>query len=116
MKNDKDIPTTKWNRYLKKYNKEFVLHTDDVGCWQIKLRKKIGFIQPYSIVNKELVAILNFKSNTGKSYWLKNLSNVEKIDLEITQDGESELCIKFKEKDIYALETLFLYYRRQRKQ
>ena len=104
---DRDLPKSVWDRYLKKYNDKYLLNRDELGIWQIRLKQNLGFIQPYSIVKKQLVAILNFNSQQHKTFFKKKLKgNIESM-VKTTQEGIDELCLMFDEKNIKQLETLF---------
>lgn len=103
---DRDIKSGQWARYLKKYKDKYLLNRDELGIWQIRLKQNLGYIQPYSIEKKQLVAILNFKSQQHKTFFKKRLIGNEGSVVKIMQEGIDELCLVFDEKNIKLLETL----------
>jgi len=104
---DYDISDSIWNRYLKEYSDKYLLERDEIGIWGIRLKQNLGCIQLYSIINNQLVAILNFRSQQHKTFFKRKLIGNAEIELKITQEGEDELCLMFYEKDIKKLESLF---------
>jgi len=104
---DRDIPLRTWQCYIKKYKDRYLLNCDEIGIWQIRLKQNLGFIQPYSIVKKQLVAVMTFRSRNQKTFFIKKMKRTTDFSLKITQDGEQELCIVFNEKNIKQLENLF---------
>ena len=110
---DRDISQRTWNGYLKKYEKDFVLFTDEIGITSIKLKKSLGFVQPFSLVNKQLHAILSFRSSRHKSGFLNNPIRKALIAPRITQESSQGVCIRFDEKDINLYSKLLLFYKRK---
>jgi len=109
---DKDIPLILWNKYFKKhYGKKYRVFRDEIGIWSIKCR--YGFVQPYSIVKKELVAILSYKSQRGIKILLKNIQNIKALDFRISQRGDFEVSIVFSEKDIKQFAELLGFKRKR---
>jgi hypothetical protein len=103
---DRDIPISKWNSYLKKYADKYLLNCGDLGNWEIRLKENLGFIELYSLVKRQLVAILTFRSGKHKTFFKKRLvGNIENM-VKITQEGEYELCLMFDEDNIKQLEFL----------
>ncbi len=116
MKNivlDRDISQRKWNSYLKKYQESYVIDSRN-GISVIRLKKKLGWIEPYSITKKQLVAVLTFNSGQHKTFFKRKLVGFKGFELQITQEGDYELCIRFNENDMKALEPLFSYYPRKK--
>jgi hypothetical protein len=113
MSDDRDISTSDWNRYIKKqYGKKYRIFRDEIGIWSIKCR--YGFIQPYSIVEKKLVAVLTYKSGRGITALKKNLRLETAPASRIVQDGDYEVSIAFAEKDaFYFAELLHFGTKRQ---
>jgi hypothetical protein len=109
MKNvlDRDIQLSVWNQYLKKYDDHYLLRRDEIGICSIHLKQKLGFIHPYSIVHKQLVAVLTFRSKNHMTFFKKRLVTYKDLGLRIMQEGDFELCILFFEKDIKLVENLF---------
>ena len=89
---DRDITESVWNRYLKKYNNKYMLERDEIGIWGIRLKQNLGFIQPYSLVDKQLVAVMTFRSSQHKTFFKKKLVGNVGFLVEITQEGVDELC------------------------
>jgi len=105
---DKNIFLQKWQLYLKKqYGKKYRVFRDELGIWSIKC--KYGFIQPYSIIKKELVAILTYKSLRGINILLQNLHLKTAPESRISQLGDFEVCIVFNEKDIKQFAELLSF-------
>ena len=103
MKTDRDIPLREWQTYLKKYSDKYLLGRNEDGIWHIRLKQNLGFIQPHSVVNKQLVAIMHFKSKNAKTFFLKRAKD---FDVKINQEGDLDLCLVFDEKNIKNLEKL----------
>lgn len=103
---DRDILESVWNRYLQKYKDKYLLERDEIGIWSIRLKQKLGFIQPYSIVKQQLVAVMSFRSSQHKTFFKKKLVGNMGLLVKITQEGIDELCLMFDEKNIKQLETL----------
>jgi len=102
---DCNIKKNEWKKYLKRYKKCYRCFHGEIGIWSIKC--KYGFIQPYSIIEKKLVAILTYKSQRGINYLLKRLQIEKAPAFEIVQRGDFEVSICFYEKDIeYFVELL----------
>jgi len=112
LKLDREIPQSIWNNYLKKYKDKYLLSCDEIGIWSIRLKKKLGFIQPYSIINKQLVAVLTFNSSKHKSFFKNRLMRNKENDVEITQEGIYELCVVFNEKNIEQYENLLFLFKK----
>ncbi|MEF8848858.1 MAG: hypothetical protein V5A68_06965 [Candidatus Thermoplasmatota archaeon] len=110
---DRDIPQSDWYQYIKKqYGKKYRIFRDELGIWSIKC--KYGFLQPYSIVKKELVAVLTYKTLRGVNILLKKLQRKTAPDFRISQLGDFEVSIVFNEKDVkYFAELLKFNYKRQ---
>jgi len=106
FKHDRDIPESIWNRYLKKYKDKYLLERDEIGIWGIRLKQKLGFIQPFSLIDKQLVAVMTFRSQQHKTFFKKKLVGNVGFLVKITQEGIDELCLMFDEKNIKQLETL----------
>ena len=103
---ERDIPLRRWNCYLKKYDDRYLINCSELGNWQIRLKQNLGYIELYSLVKKQLVAVLSFRSGKHKTFFKKRLvGNIEKL-VKITQEGEFELCLMFDEKNIKQLEFL----------
>ncbi len=105
-KYDRDIPDSIWNRYLKKYKDKYLLERDEIGIWSIRLKEKLGFIQPYSLLKKQLVAVMSFRSQQHKTYFKKKLVGNIGNQVKITQEGIDELCLMFDEENMKQLESL----------
>ncbi len=103
-KHDMDIPLNSWQSYLKKYKDKYLLEHNELGIWQIRLKRNLGFIQPYSIINKKLVAVLDFKTPNALTFFLKRAQG---FDVKTSQRGDLDLCIVFDEKNIKSVENLF---------
>ena len=88
---DRDLSDRRWNLYLKKYHKKYRCFIDEIGIWSIKCR--YGFIQPYSVVQKKLVAVLTYKSSRGINILLNHLQSDSAPDFIITQHGDFEINI-----------------------
>jgi len=110
---DRDIPESIWQQYIKKrYGKKYRIFRDEIGIWSIKC--KYGFIQPYSIVKSELVAILTYKTARGINILLNNLRLEQAPAFRISQRGDFEVCIVLAEKDIkYFAKLLAFGHKRQ---
>ena len=106
---DRDIPASTWNTYLKAYKDRYQLRRDEIGIWSIRLNKNLGFIQPYSIVKKQLHAILTFRSSQHKTWFLKKLD----ADMIVSQEGDTELCIVFNESNLQKYEDLLCIRKRK---
>lgn len=106
FKHDRDIHESVWNRYLKKYKDKYLLERDEIGIWGIRLKQKLGFIQPYSLIKNQLVAVMTFRSQQHKTYFKKRLVGNVGFLVKITQEGVNELYLVFDEKNIKQLETL----------
>ena len=104
---DRDVCKSEWSRYLKKYFDKYLLVRDELGIWSLRLKENLGFIQPYSLVNKRLVAVMTFRSKQHKTFFKKRLIENRGFELKITQEGDNELCIVFDEKNLNDVETLF---------
>ena len=104
---DRDILKSEWNQYLKKYVDKYMLMRDEVGVWSIRLKQNLGFIQPYSLLNKRLVAVMTFRSKQHKTFFKKRLIKKQGIDLRTIQEGDIDLCVMFAEKTLGEVETLF---------
>ena len=103
---DRDLSLSQWQGYLKKYSDKYLLKCGELGNWQIRLKENLGFIELYSLVKRQLVAVLTFRSCKHKTYFKKRLvGNIGNL-VKITQEGEYELCLKFDEKNIKQLEFL----------
>ena len=101
---DRDLKFNVWQHYMKKYSDHYLLNRDELGIWQIRLKENLGHIQPFSIVNKKLVAILDFNTKNKKTFFIKRTHDFE---VRINQEGEQDLCIVFDEKNIKQCEKLF---------
>jgi hypothetical protein len=110
---DCDIPLGQWQSYIKKqYGKKYRVFRDELGIWSI--RCKYGFIQPYSIVKKELIAILMYKTSRGINILLRKLQSESAPSFRISQRGDFEVSIVFNEKNIKQFaELLSFNYKRQ---
>jgi len=109
--NDKTIKQTTWNRYLKKYSDDYKVYRNDEGIWTINC--KYGFIQPYSIKHKQLIAVLTYKTQRGVNILLKKFSSDKAPDIKISQLGDFEVSIVFDEKDVVTVAEL-LHFRVRR--
>jgi hypothetical protein len=94
---DKDIPQSIWNEYLKKYAEKY--QTFRTGEGTISIRTKSGHIQPYSLKLGYLLHYGQFHTRSKKTYFKKRFGN----NIEIIQDCDTEVVIKFKEKDLENL-------------
>ena len=92
-----------WCGYLKKYTK-FDVYRDNSNIYCI--RCKYGFLMPYCISKRLIVAVLDFKSQKGLNSIIRKL-NDSLIDYEITQEGVCDICIVFKEKDLQLVKRIF---------
>ena len=110
---DCDVPESEWQRYIKKhYGKKYRVFRDELDIWSIKC--KYGFIQPYSIFEKELVAILTYKSMRGVNLIEKELQSNTALGFRISQSGDYEVSIVFSEKNIKKIAELLKFnYKRQ---
>ena len=110
---DRDIPERLWRGYLKKkYGKKYRIFFDKLGISSI--RCKYGFVQPYSILKKELVAALTYKTSRGINILLKNLQSQKALEFRINQRGDFEVCIVFDEKYMNKMAELLSFgHRRQ---
>ena len=108
--NDRNISDRIWNSYIHKFDGKYITFSDEIGICSIKLNRKLGFIQPYSIKKRQLVAVLTFRSGQHKTFFMKKIPTVGFI----SQNGDSELCIVFNEKDIKKFENI-LGIRKRRK-
>ena len=105
---DRDIPKRIWMRYLKKqHGKKYRVYRDELGIWSI--RCKYGFVQPYSIVKKELLAVLTYKTQRGINILLENLQSQTALTFRISQHAEFEVCIVFSENDIKKIAKLLIF-------
>lgn len=103
MIRDRDISESEWNKYLDKYTTMYVIHIDEIGISCIKLNKNMGYIQPYSIVNKKLIAVMDFKHNKTKNIIKRKL---ERMNIQIVQDGDCELSFVFPESILKSMESI----------
>ena len=110
---DRDISQRTWNGYLTKYSKDYVLFTDEIGITSIKLKKGLGCIQPYSIPNKQLHAILTFRSAKHMTYWKNHPIRKDFVEQGSTQMGSQDMCIQFPESEINLWSNLLSFYRRK---
>ena len=99
IKKEKDISQRGWNTYLKKYAKTYkVILKEDrhnaIFC-------KEGDISRYS--NTELVFYGEFNTERRKNSRIKMLPAF----CSITQEGDTELCIKFPEEKLQDTEKVF---------
>ena len=110
---DMIIPLSTWQGYIKKcYGKKYRVFFDEIGISSI--RCKYGFIQPYSIIKKELVAVLTYKSLRGINILLRELQSETAPAHRISQLGDFEVCIVFDEKNIKQFAELLKFnYKRQ---
>ena len=110
---DCDISENEWNRYIKKqYGKKYRCFRDELNIWSIKC--KYCFIQPYSIIEKELVAVLTYKTQRGVNLIEKELQSNTALEFRISQHGDYEICIVFNEKNIKQMSELLSFgHRRQ---
>ncbi len=110
---NRDISESEWQRYLKKqYGKKYRVFFDELGISSIKC--KYGFLQPYSIVDKELVAVLTYETQRGINILLRKLQTDKALDWRISQHGDYEISIVFSEKDINKIAELLSFgHRRQ---
>jgi len=110
---DRDIKKGVWQKYIKKrHGKKYRVFRDELGIWNIKC--KYGFIQPYSIVKNELIAVLTYKTQRGIKILLKKLQSQTALAYRISQLGDFEVNIVFNEKNIKQFaELLKINYRRQ---
>jgi len=110
---DRDFNERTWQLYIKKqYGKKYRVFRDEIGIWSI--RCKYGFIQPYSIVKKELVAVLTYKTSRGIYILLKKLQTETAPKHRISQLGDFEVCIAFDEKNVKQFAELLTFnYKRQ---
>ena len=113
VKVDADVPLNIWNGYLKKYNDKYQTVFDELGTCQIRLLKGLGFIQPYSIIHKRLVAVMSFRSVRHKSGFKSKMVKTRLHGLEITQEGDTDICVSFPESIINKAVGLFLIRRRK---
>jgi hypothetical protein len=107
MISDCDILLKTWENYLERYNDRYLLEKDEIGILCIILKDNLGCIQPYSVIDKQLVAVINFDSQQKKFLFKKMLIEYEGVMLDITQEGQDELCVMFYEEDLKELESLF---------
>ena len=112
--NDYNIPDCFWRQYLEKFKDRYLLERDEIGIWQIRLKQNLGFIQPYSIVKGQLVAVLSFRSQQHKTFFRKRLVGSIGFLVKITQEGVDELCLMFDENMLKQLETLLKIRKRYR--
>jgi hypothetical protein len=105
VRTDINIPQKEWNSYLKKYEKEYKVFKDEIGIWSIKC--KHGFIQPHSMIDKELAAILNFKSQRGINLLKSACLSQQLQTSRITQEGDQDIVIVFNEKEIKTASCVF---------
>jgi hypothetical protein len=110
---DRDIPFSQWQIYIKKqYGKKYRIFRDELGIWSI--RCKYGFVQPFSIIKKEFVAILMYKTSRGINILLRKLQRKTAPSFRISQRGDFEVSIVFSEKNVKEFaELLSFNYRRQ---
>jgi hypothetical protein len=110
---DRDINERTWQLYIKnQYGKKYRVFRDEIGIWSIRCR--YGFIQPYSIVKKELVAVLTYKTLRGVYILLKKLQTETAPKHRISQLGDFEVCIVFDEKNVKQFAELLKFnYKRQ---
>lgn len=114
-KHDSDIPLKIWNGYLKKYGNKYQILRDEIGIWHIKCKpknnnSKYNAIQTYSIVKKQLCFVGEFKTKNKKTFFKKKLNNY----CEIVREGDLDIVVKFDEKYLDALSTIFDCYRRRK--
>jgi hypothetical protein len=112
IKLDSDISLKVWNKYLKRYSSLYRCYVDEIGIWSIRCRN--GFVQPYSIVKKELVAVLDFKSKKALTYFLKKLHKNNGNDYKISQIGDQDITITFCEDNIKKASVLFKFCRKKK--
>jgi len=105
---DRDLSLKKWQGYFKKqYGKKYRVFRDELGIWSIKC--KYGFVQPFSIVKKELVAVLTYKSLRGVNILVKKLQSESAPEFRISQLGDFEVSIVFSEKSIKQIAELLSF-------
>ena len=110
---DSNISDSVWNRYLKKkYGKTYRVFRDELGVWSIRCR--YGFVQPYSIANKELVAVLTYRTSRGINILIQKLQSEPALEFRISQRGDFEVSLLFNEKNINQMDRLLSFgHRRQ---
>ncbi len=110
---DRDIPKSKWQLYLKKkYGDKYRVFRDEIGIWSIKC--KYGFVQPFSITKKQLVAVSTYKTQRGIKILLRKLQSETAPDYRINQLGDFEVSLVFAEKNIKKFAELLKFnYKRQ---
>lgn len=94
-KEERDIPNSIWNTYLKKYEKEYRVKKDENDIYQILCR--YGNIQLYSMFEKKLCAALGFRTSRHLTGFL---TKIKGLDYTISQRGDSDIVIVFNEKDL----------------
>ena len=98
---DRDIPDHIWNKYLNKYAKKYKTKDDQTGMKTILT--KYGTIQPYSILQDLLCLETEHGSTRSKTGFKHKIPDF----CTITQEGDSELVIKFPEERLEELEVPF---------
>lgn len=113
-KTDMEIPSRVWNTYLTKYKEKYRVHINGknneyiMSIW-CKPKEK-HFIQPYSIVKKQLVFVGTFNSPKGITYLKRKLPNYCKVVFET----ETEINVVFPESKIEELVNILKIYRRKK--
>ena len=105
---DREIPEGIWNNYLKKYNNNYKVRSDEINIWQIQC--KYGTIQLYSILKKELCFVGDYKSGKGVNILKRKLPAF----CTVTQEGDCDIVVKFPESEIHNVVDLF-YIRKKKK-
>jgi len=103
---DVEIGDRDWSQYLTKYTDKYQIVHDDPVTMINCIRCSRGNIQPYSIEHKKLVAVLDFHSGKALSYFVKRLEQI-KVHYEITQYGDTDICIAFGEDDLTSFVEVF---------
>jgi len=109
---DIEISQEFWNRYLKPYKDRYRCFCDEQGIWSIKCKK--GFIQPYSIEKKQLVAVLDFKTIRQLTWFKKKLQYKATNTTQISQEGDMDICVVFDEDSLKKLVVVFKVYKKKK--
>ena len=99
---DRDIPSSIWNSYLRKYKQEYKVFEGEEGT--LKIKCKFGEIEPYSLIKGILCFYGKFPTPNKKSRFLRKIRGLR---LEITQEGEDECIVKFRESSLVDFIGLF---------
>jgi len=108
---DISISQETWNCYLRPYKKQYRCFCDEQGIWSIKCKN--GYIQPYSIEKRQLVAVLDFQTTRQLTFFLKRLQCKAGYEPRITQQGDFDVCICFDEDSLKKLAHLFKVFKKK---